>query len=75
MAAAVLGTPLEHIEAKLRQGHSSEKVTRKIPVYVAYFTAWPDSSGKVEYFADIYERDARLMLAFEKTEAARAPSS
>jgi murein L,D-transpeptidase YcbB/YkuD len=75
MAAAVLGTTLEHIEAKLEQGHSSEKATRRIPVYVAYFTAWPDGNGRVEYFADIYERDARLMLAFEKTEAARAPSS
>jgi murein L,D-transpeptidase YcbB/YkuD len=75
MAAAVLGTSIEHVEAKLKQGHSFEKVSRKIPVYVAYFTAWPDSSGKVEYFADVYDRDARLMLAFEKTEAARSPSS
>ena len=75
MAAAVLGTTVEHIEAKLKQGHSIEKVTRKIPVYVAYFTAWPDKNGKVEYFADIYERDARLKLAMEKTDAVRAPSS
>ena len=59
MAAAVLGTTVEHIAAKLKQGHSTEKTTRKIPVYVAYFTAWPDKNGKVEYFADIYERDAR----------------
>ncbi len=34
-------------------------MTRKIPVYVAYFTAWPDKNGKVEYFDDVYERDAR----------------
>ena len=51
MAAAVLGTSRSTTSpAKLKQGHSSEKVTRKIPVYVAYFTAWPDKNGKVEIF-------------------------
>ena len=75
MAAAVLGTSIEHIEAKLAQGHSIEKTTLKIPVYVAYFTAWPDKNGKVEYFGDIYERDARVKLAMEKTDAVRVPSS
>jgi len=74
MAAAVLGTTVQHIEAKLKQGHSSEKVTRKIPVYVAYFTAWPDIDGKVEYFGDVYERDARLKTALEKTDELRASS-
>ena len=75
MAAAVLGTTVEHIEAKLKQGHSTEKTTLKIPVYVAYFTAWPDKNGRVEYFDDIYERDARVKLAMEKTDAVRVPSS
>ena len=74
MAAAVLGTDVDHIAAKLKQGHSSEKVTRKIPVYVAYFTAWPDLNGKVEYFGDVYDRDARLNDAMTRTDAARAPS-
>ncbi|EHK55091.1 L,D-transpeptidase family protein [Allomesorhizobium alhagi] len=74
MAAAVLGTTVQHIEAKLKQGHSSEKVTRKIPVYVAYFTAWPDINGKVEYFGDVYDRDARLKTALEKTDELRASS-
>ena len=75
MAAAVLGKSIEHIETKLKQGHSIEKTTLKIPVYVAYFTAWPDKNGKVEYFADIYERDARVKLAMDKTDAVRVPSS
>ncbi|WP_406871885.1 murein L,D-transpeptidase [Aminobacter sp. P9b] len=74
MAAAVLGTDVDHIAAKLKQGHSFEKVTRKIPVYVAYFTAWPDLGGKVEYFGDVYDRDAKLKDAMSRTEAARAPS-
>ncbi|MFN3549881.1 MAG: murein L,D-transpeptidase [Mesorhizobium sp.] len=75
MAAAVLGKPVEHVAAKIRAGHSSEKVTRKIPVYVAYFTAWPDQNGKVEYFDDVYDRDSRLMKALEATAEVRAPTS
>lgn len=75
MAAAVLGTSVDYVADKLKKGHSSQKVNRKIPVYVAYFTAWPDMSGKVEYFADIYDRDARLKQALEVTEAVRAPTT
>ncbi len=66
---------VDEIKQKLKQGHSSEKVTRNIPVYVAYFTAWPDMSGKVEYFSDVYGRDDRVRQAIEATEAVRAPST
>jgi murein L,D-transpeptidase YcbB/YkuD len=75
MAAAVLGTSVDYVAEKLKHGHSSEDVTRKIPVYVAYFTAWPDMSGKVEYFNDVYDRDTRLMQALDATEAIRSPAS
>jgi murein L,D-transpeptidase YcbB/YkuD len=75
MAAAVLDTSVDAIAAKLRQGHSTEKVPAKIPVYVAYFTAWPDADGKVRYFDDVYGRDARLTEAMQKTDTARAPVS
>ncbi|MFA6157163.1 murein L,D-transpeptidase [Mesorhizobium sp.] len=75
MAAAVLGTSVDYVAEKLKHGHSSEDVTRKIPVYVAYFTAWPDMSGKVEYFNDVYDRDSRLKQALDATEAVRSPSS
>jgi murein L,D-transpeptidase YcbB/YkuD len=75
MAAAVLGTSVDYIADKLKKGHSTENVTRKIPVYVAYFTAWPDMSGKVEYFPDIYDRDSRLQQALEATEAVRTPTT
>ncbi len=74
MAAAVLGTTTDYIAQKLKQGHSSEKVTRTIPVYVSYFTAWPTPSGKVEYFADVYDRDSYLKTAIQKTEAVRTPA-
>ncbi|PAQ09496.1 L,D-transpeptidase family protein [Mesorhizobium temperatum] len=75
MAAAVLGTSVDYIAEKLKHGHSTEKVARTIPVYVAYFTAWPDMSGKVEYFSDVYDRDTRLQQALDSTEAVRSPAS
>ena len=75
MAAAVLGTSVDDIAEKLKHGHSTENVTRVIPVYVAYFTAWPDMSGKVQYFDDVYDRDSKLMQALDATEAVRTPSS
>ncbi|MER9594683.1 MULTISPECIES: murein L,D-transpeptidase [unclassified Mesorhizobium] len=75
MAAAVLGTSVDYIEDRLKHGHSTEDVTRKIPVYVAYFTAWPDLSGNVEYFNDVYGRDTRLQQALDSTEAVRSPAS
>ncbi|TGV22306.1 murein L,D-transpeptidase [Mesorhizobium sp. M4B.F.Ca.ET.143.01.1.1] len=75
MAAAVLGTSVDYVTEKLKHGHSNEKVTRTIPVYVAYFTAWPDLAGNVEYFDDVYDRDTRLMQALDATEAVRSPAS
>ncbi|RVD44398.1 hypothetical protein EN741_07825, partial [Mesorhizobium sp. M4B.F.Ca.ET.019.03.1.1] len=63
------------VAEKLKHGHSTEKVTRTIPVYVAYFTAWPDLAGNVEYFDDVYDRDTRLMQALDATEAVRSPAS
>ncbi len=71
MAAAVLGTSRDHVAAKIAKGHSSEAVPQKIPVYVAYFTAWPDDAGTVHYFADVYDRDTHVMKAMEATAAAR----
>jgi murein L,D-transpeptidase YcbB/YkuD len=74
MASAVLGKSADYVAAKLKQGHASEQVSRNIAVYMAYFTAFPSSDGKVEYFGDVYGRDAHLKTAIEKTQAARGPS-
>lgn len=74
MAAAVLGTTVEHVEEKLARGHSTEAVPRKIPIYIAYFTAWPSGTGKIDYFNDVYGRDDKLRLAIAATEAVRTPS-
>lgn len=35
-------------------------IENKIPVYIAYFTAWADDEGNVAFFDDVYKRDDRL---------------
>lgn len=73
MAAAVLGTTVEDVDARIAGGQNvGARVTANIPVYVAYFTAWPNKVGKVEYFHDVYERDAAVRKAFAATTKARA---
>jgi L,D-transpeptidase YcbB len=75
MAAAVLGKSVDYVSQKVAEGHSSEEVQNKIPVYVAYFTAWPADDGTIEYFADAYGRDEHLIDAIESTRGAREISS
>jgi murein L,D-transpeptidase YcbB/YkuD len=74
MAAAVLGTQVSHINGELRMGHSTEKVPVKIPVYVSYFTAWPDDEGVVHYYPDVYDRDRYLMKAVNAVTDTRSAS-
>jgi murein L,D-transpeptidase YcbB/YkuD len=45
----------------------------KIPVYIAYFTAWVDEQGKLNFRKDIYDNDARLArMILKSREAATA---
>ena len=38
-----------------------------VPVYLAYFTAWTDSTGNVQFRDDIYGHDHRLLVDFLQT--------
>jgi L,D-transpeptidase YcbB len=72
MAAAVLGVSEADVGKRIAQGKNAAiPVTAKIPVYVAYFTAWPNKDGKVEFFDDIYGRDEAVMKAFDAVTKAR----
>jgi len=72
MAAALLGTRLVDVERKIATGDTrTERVTGDVPVYLAYFTAWPDAEGKVHYYKDVYGRDTYLAQAIAKTREAR----
>jgi L,D-transpeptidase YcbB len=72
LAAALLGTRVADIDRKIAAGETqTERVSGDIPVYLAYFTAWPDAQGHVQYYKDIYGRDAHLARALAKTREAR----
>ena len=75
MAAAVLGTSKRRINSKIAPGkNKTEFLNSKVPVYVSYFTAWPQEDGTVKYFNDMYARDAHLIKAFKATEKSRSTS-
>ena len=75
MAAAVLGKTKSHVNARIKPGkNKTEKLSVKVPVYVSYFTAWPQEDGTVKYFNDMYGRDVHLVKAFKATEKARSIS-
>lgn len=71
MAAKVLGIAKDVVDERVKLPTNRMNVRNKLPVFVTYFTAWPDEQGKVRYFNDIYERDTHLGLAMAKTQAAR----
>ena len=72
MAAAVLGTTKKHVAANISTGKNrKEQLSVKVPVYVSYFTAWPQADGRIGYFADIYGRDTNLLKAMDITAKAR----
>jgi murein L,D-transpeptidase YcbB/YkuD len=67
MAAALLGTSVADVDRKIaRDDTQTERVSGDIPVYLAYFTAWPDARGNVRYYKDVYDRDAHLTQAFSR---------
>ncbi len=75
MAAAVMGTNVGEIAKQIASGQNrAVQVPQKIPVYVSYFTAWPNKNGVVEYFDDVYGRDAATLKAFKVTSDARSRS-
>ena len=72
MAAAVLGVSEADVGKEIAAGgNKALSVKADIPIYIAYFTAWPNKDGAVEYFDDVYGRDDYMRKAFTATRAAR----
>ncbi|GAB4513230.1 MAG: murein L,D-transpeptidase [Roseibium sp.] len=72
MAAAVLGKSKDYVTARIAKGQNEqEEVTGDIPVYVSYFTAWPELDGTIAFYGDVYDRDRYLLKALEKTRSVR----
>ncbi len=75
LAQQVTGLSLEEIKARIASGKNQKmRLKQKIPVHLAYFTAWPDDQGRIRYYADVYGRDKRLQKAMNKVKnALRVP--
>lgn len=55
-----LWTPAK-VQQRLKEGKEKYiKLKKKVPVFIAYFTAWEDSQGRLQFREDIYGHDARL---------------
>lgn len=51
----------EKIDRAMHSGEEKQyPLKRKIPVYIAYFTATADANGNVKFFDDVYKRDNKL---------------
>jgi len=76
MAAAVLGVSEADVGKEIAAGRNKAlSVKADIPIYIAYFTAWPNKNGRVEYFDDVYGRDEYVRKAFAATQKARQAES
>jgi L,D-transpeptidase YcbB len=52
------------IDADIETGESkSIKISTPTKIHLTYFTAWPDKTGKMQYYSDAYGRDATLREA------------
>ena len=66
------------VERTLQQGQQMElKLTRPVPVYFGYVTAWAEpSNGRVEFRQDIYGRDGQaLQSAYSRDNDDAPPAS
>lgn len=63
-AEILLGWGRDRVDAAIDGGESTTvKVEQKTQVHLAYFTAWPDESGIMQYYSDAYGRDTTLKNA------------
>ena len=66
-AEIVLGWGRGEVNAAIESGRNQRvNLKRKIPVHLTYFTAWPDRSGRIKYYEDVYDRDAALRTALSR---------
>jgi L,D-transpeptidase YcbB len=63
------------VEATLQQGQALDlTLTRPVPVYFAYITAWAESNGNVQFRPDIYKRDNRAEQSIIDPDAPPVPA-
>ena len=40
-------------------------MSKKFPVHIAYFTAWANDAGEIQYFNDVYGYETNIHLGLE----------
>jgi L,D-transpeptidase YcbB len=62
LAAWVMGGDVASVREALATGETRQiQLPKKLPVYIAYFTAWPRGDGTVDFRPDIYGRDREMI--------------
>jgi murein L,D-transpeptidase YcbB/YkuD len=58
---------VKKVKALFDQKHEQHiRLKNKVPIFIAYFTAWVDKNGKLNFRDDIYKYDQKMkMLLFE----------
>ncbi len=66
-AELLLGWSSQQVASAVDSGQNQDvNLAQKVPVYLTYFTAWPDAEGNVKFYDDVYGRD-QLMETAEQT--------
>ncbi len=71
-AEALLGWDAAKVAENIESGgNHSVSLAQKTPVYLTYFTAWPNAEGKIVFYDDFYGRDAAMAKAFAYNQSAK----
>ena len=68
LAVAMLKDYPEWTQAKIDkamdgQKENSFKLSKKVPIYISYFTSLVNENGEIGFFQDVYEKDAEYNLS------------
>ncbi|MDO5646498.1 murein L,D-transpeptidase [Paracoccus sp. (in: a-proteobacteria)] len=71
LAYALLSQQTDNPQAMFRRALDSKretwlKLNPGVPVHLVYFTTWPDASGRLQTFPDVYGRDGRVWAAMQR---------
>ncbi|WP_432672598.1 L,D-transpeptidase family protein [Flavobacterium sp. SM2513] len=74
LAEAILATDANWTPEKIDQAMNkgTEKwypLNQEIPVYIGYFTTWMDRDGNLNFYKDVYKRDAQLAALLTEKES------
>lgn len=65
------GWSLKRVNRSIRSGRGrTVRLSKKVPIHLAYFTTWVDENGKINFLKDIYRRDKKLNIALNQVEIA-----